>query len=109
MFSLGTGNWSSCVDSKGVATIGCIWVVLQNIINAALALAGVTAVIFIIWAGIGFVTSQGDQERIASAKKTLTFAIIGLLLILFSLAIFNFVLTTTGISPSSAGVNIPAQ
>lgn len=102
-------DWGSCLTGnpggpQDVATIGCVSVIIQNIINAALVLAGVVALIFIVWSGIQLIMSRGDQERIASAKKTLTFAIIGLVFLLLSFALFNFVLSELGISQDSVGI-----
>jgi len=101
--NLFTSDWGSCVVN-GVATLGCVWIVLQNLINALIALSGVVALFFIIWSGISMITSQGDQEKLASAKKTLTFAIIGLVFILLSFVLFNFILSTLGLSASSVGM-----
>lgn len=94
-----------------VATLACIWPLLNNIINAAIALSGVVALIFIIWSGIQLITASGDTEKISGAKKTLTFAIIGLVFILLSFALFNGFFGVLGIdqnvvSPDRNGVNI---
>ena len=40
------------------------------------------AVIIIIWAGLLFLTSQGNKDQIAKAKKALLYAGIGLVIIL---------------------------
>lgn len=60
--------------------------------------AAVVAVFFIVWSGIKLVTSGGDQQKVESAKKTLTFAIGGLIFILASFLIMNFIAQFTGVS-----------
>jgi len=53
------------------------------------------AVIFIIVAGIRLIVSQGDEQSKETAKKTILYVIIGLLIILFARVIVGFF--TTGI------------
>ena len=82
-------EWTSCLEGD-VATLACIPIVIKNVIQWALIFAGVVALFLIIFAGFKFVTSKGDPQEVDNAKKTLTYAIIGLLLILFSFALVNF-------------------
>ncbi len=93
-------SWDSCTI-EGVPTLSCIWVVLSNVINFALGASAVVALFFIIFSGIKYITSRGDEEQIANAKKTLTYAIIGLVFILLSFTIFNFITVLTGVSPEN--------
>jgi hypothetical protein len=46
--------------------------------------AGALAVLFIIYGGFLMVTAGGNKDRLDSAKKTLTFAILGLIIIVLS-------------------------
>ena len=64
----------------------------ENIINYLLYGVGLVAVVMIIVAGIQMTTSAGDAGAVAKAKKTLTFAIIGLVVALLAYAIVNFVI-----------------
>lgn len=56
-------------------------------------LAGALAVIAIIYSGIMYITSAGNQEQAEKAKKNLIWAIIGIILIALSLAIVAWVQT----------------
>ncbi|RJQ24473.1 hypothetical protein C4577_07880 [Candidatus Parcubacteria bacterium] len=59
---------------------------------ALLAVAGITlSLIFIIYAGVVWITSGGNKEGVEKAKQTLTYAIIGLLVIVFSFVIINII------------------
>lgn len=58
-----------------------------NIIRAALVLVGYIAVFFIIKGGFLYITARGEPAHIASAKQTITNAIIGLIIALLSAAI----------------------
>ena len=82
--------------STDVATLQCIPVVFGNILNTALIFAGGVALVFIIISGYKFINSGGDPKQVEGARKTATYAILGLLLILFSFAIVNFIAYFTG-------------
>ena len=88
--------WDKCLE-KDVATLNCIPIVFSNILNWALAFAGVVALFLIIFSGIKFITSGGDPKQVEGARKTLTYAIIGLLIILFSFFILNLISYVTGV------------
>lgn len=91
--------WQNCtVGQDKVATLKCIPDVFHNLVTAALVFAGVVAVIFIIVAGYKYLTSGGDAKKLEGAQKTLTFAIIGLFLIVFSFFIINLISYITGVS-----------
>lgn len=59
-----------------------------NTINAFLALfmiiVIVAAVIFIAYGGILWITSQGDKQKIDRARRTITYSIIGLIIMLLA-------------------------
>jgi len=100
-------SWDSvCNDSSIDASVkeaaGCnstgstTETVLQNsirpIINTVLGVVGVIAVFVIVVAGINMSASQGDPGKVAKARQTIIFAIIGLAIALLAFAIINFVL-----------------
>lgn len=55
---------------------------IQGIINWVIIIGQSIAVIMIIWSGFLFMTSEGDPEKISKAKKSLTWALVGLLVLL---------------------------
>ncbi len=60
--------------------------------NFLLAVTAVIAVVALVWAGIVYITSLGDDSRMESAKKIIIWCIIGILVILASYAIVNTVM-----------------
>ena len=64
---------------------------LGNIINILLFIIGAVAVIMIIIGGIRYTTSNGDQGQVTSAKNTILYAIVGLVVAIMAFAIVNFV------------------
>lgn len=68
---------------------------ITNIINVTSALVGVIAVIMIIIAGLRYVTSAGNPEAAKSAKNTILYAIVGLVIVALAQIIVHFVLHQT--------------
>lgn len=65
---------------------------ILRIINYFLTFLGVIAVIMVIYAGVLYVTSAGNDDAVGKAKKILLYAGIGLLLVFVSYALVNTIL-----------------
>lgn len=63
-----------------------------KVINILSLLAGVAAVIMLIIGGFKYVTSSGSPEAAKSARNTITYAVIGLVIVAISQLIVHFVL-----------------
>ncbi len=93
-------DWT-CVGSEASnspPSFACIPEVIQNVINGFLYFAGTVAMFFIVFAGIKYLLSGGDPKQVEGAKKTLTYAIIGLIVVLSAFFIINFLHYITGVS-----------
>lgn len=89
-------NWGDCV-LNGVPTISCITPVFHIALGTAISLIGTVSVILIIVAGIKFITSGGGKQ-VDEAKNMITYAIIGLVIVLVAFFIINLVSGITGIT-----------
>lgn len=69
---------------------------ITNIINFFLGLLGLIAVAFLIYAGVLMVTAGGNEDQVGKAKKIITFAVIGVVIILLSYTIIQFVTSALG-------------
>lgn len=76
----------NCNDSGGIETV------IRNIINIFSILVGVVAVVMIMVSGFKYVTSGGDSGKVKSAKDTLIYAVVGIVIVAFSQLIVQFVL-----------------
>lgn len=72
---------------------------IRTIVNILLILASLAAVIMIIYGGVRYIISRGDEDEAAAAKNTILYAVIGLIVIGLSAAIANFVINAIS-SPS---------
>lgn len=85
------GDSTSCDDSDGEKVDSTI----SNIINLASLVVGVVAVIMVIVGGFKYVTSQGDSSGITSAKNTIIYAVVGLIIVALAQVIVRFVVNKT--------------
>ncbi len=83
----GTGG---CTGGKGDPTVDSL---IATTINILSWIVGVIAVIMIIVSGFTYVTSGGDSGKISTAKTTLVYAVVGIVIVAFAQAIVQFVLT----------------
>lgn len=67
--------------------------IFRTITNILLFLIGAVAVIMLVIGGFRYVISGGDQSQVTSAKNTILYAIIGIIVAFLSYAAVNFVLT----------------
>jgi len=65
---------------------------IAQIIQTALLFLGIIFLVLIIYAGFMWMTAAGNEDKISTAKKTMTAAIIGAAIILSAYAITYFVL-----------------
>jgi len=67
-------------------------VIISKIINTAMLFLGIIAVILVLVAGFKWMTAAGNEEQVSSAKKLLGQAVIGLVIVLASWGIAQFIL-----------------
>jgi hypothetical protein len=67
--------------------------ITRNIINVALFVLGIVAIIMIIISGIRWTTSRGDPNSVTKARQILMYSIVGLVIAASAFAIFNFVMS----------------
>lgn len=85
-----SGSWPSGTCTHGPRTVtGTI----RSVGNIIVFVTGAISVLMIIIGGLRYTISNGDQGSITSAKNTILYAIIGLIVSVMAYAIVNFVLT----------------
>ncbi|MCB9834672.1 hypothetical protein H6792_01410 [Candidatus Nomurabacteria bacterium] len=68
----------------------------SKVTQVLLVIIGIASVIVIIIAGLRMILSQGDPKAFESARNTILYAIIGIVIALLSYAIIGFVLKSIG-------------
>lgn len=69
-------------------------VTVSRIINVAMGLLGIVAVVIILAGGFIWMTAGGNEDKVGTAKKLIFSGIIGLAIILSAFAIANFVVSS---------------
>lgn len=82
---------------KSPATLQDLEVVFSKLVEIVLVVAGIALFIMLLMGGFKFITSGGDPKAIEGAKKTLTYAIGGIVLVALSFLILRFISTFTGV------------
>ncbi len=95
-----------CVIQNGVPTISCLGFVFANVVRTLLGLAGLGFFILLLVGGFKYITAGGDPKAIDSAQKTLTYAVIGLVVILLSFLILVLIRTITGVDVTQFKVTL---
>lgn len=78
--------------STGADTSTNVNDIIKTVINFFSFIVGIVAVIMIIYGGFRYISSGGDSGKITSAKNTIIYAIIGLIIVAFAQVIVKFVL-----------------
>jgi hypothetical protein len=65
--------------------------IIGTVVATVLSLMGVIFVALIVYSGIMWMTAEGDEEKVKKAKKTISNAIIGLVLTVSATAIYYIV------------------
>ena len=67
---------------------------IANILNVAMGLLGIIAVVIILWGGFQWMVSGGDDTKVKNAKNRIIQGVVGLVIIITAYAIANFVITS---------------
>ncbi|MDB5183212.1 MAG: rane protein of unknown function [Candidatus Saccharibacteria bacterium] len=87
-------NAANCnnVDATGASSANGL---ISNIINIFSLVVGIVAVLMIIVAGFRYITSGGNDGNVGTAKNTILYAVIGLVIVALAQIIVRFVLNKT--------------
>lgn len=103
--------WSSrCEDTSfggRVATIQGMECVFQNVVAIAIVLAGLAVFLLFLAGGLKYLTSGGEPKAAEQAKNTLTYAFLGLVLMITSYLILKFLSEFTGLGAPLLNFFIP--
>lgn len=87
-------NTSVCkdVNTQSKSNKNPILNILKTALNIISYVAGIAAIILIVIAGITFMTSGGDPQSVSSARNTIIYAIVGIIILVVSQAIITFII-----------------
>lgn len=87
-----------CVTKGGgtIATIKWFETLFSNIVSVALGLGGIVLFVLLLMGGFKYITAGGDPKAIDGAKKTITSAIFGLVVLALAFLILRLIEQITG-------------
>lgn len=83
--------------SGDVLPLACLGNVIARVVEVALVFLGVVTLLFLLYGAIRFIVSRGDAKAVEGARNTITYAIIGAVLVLGAFIIVNIVTSTLGL------------
>jgi hypothetical protein len=66
---------------------------LTVVINLLSFIAGILAVIFVMYGGFKYIVSTGDAGKVTSAKNTILYALVGIVVVVISRLLILFILS----------------
>jgi hypothetical protein len=70
---------------------------LGTLMSAVMVIAAILVLVFLLWGGIEWITSGGDKGKTENARNKITSAVIGILVLAASTAIFMIMQNILGI------------
>ncbi len=83
--------------------------VVKTLVNVFLGIIGALSVVMIIYGGFKYVTSAGEASALTSAKNTILYAVVGLVIAVSAYAISSFVIDTLSGNTSSSNQRTPEE
>lgn len=87
----GFGN----LTKVNVASFGSI---VSVVITTLLIIAVIVALVFLVWGGVKWITSNGDKARVESARSTIISALVGLIIAFLAYFLLSVVASFFGIN-----------
>lgn len=85
---------SACLFGTESGCDGSATPIFKTITNVLLFIIGAVSVIMLIIGGIRYTISQGDSSAVTSAKNTILYSIIGIIVAILAFAAVNFVISS---------------
>jgi len=98
------GASGGCGTGKNVTT--GLQSIAASVVDIISVLVGIIAVIMIIYGGFKYISSGGSSEGVSSAKNTLIYAIIGLIIVALAQIIVHTVLNESGTINSDLNTSV---
>jgi hypothetical protein len=90
------------------APLYALGAVFTNVVGYVLGFAGIVFFVLLLIGGFKYITSGGDPKAVEGAQKTITSAIIGLILILASYLILILITKITGVDVTKFNLVLPS-
>lgn len=101
---IGLKSWDCGIDIKAIDSQGdlksSIWAIAANILIDITVIAAYLVIGYTIYGGYQYIMSSGDPNKVASGKKTLANAFLGLAIVMLANVILNSIRIALGVNLS---------
>lgn len=95
---------ATVANPNAPAELGAIVTVIKNIIKLLVPIAAVAFFIMFLVGGVQFLLSGGDPKAAGAARNTLTYAVIGIILVVISWLILLVIKNVTGVDVTTVSL-----
>jgi hypothetical protein len=88
------GTWNDTTKNCDGVENGDLMPIIKTVINIMLFIVGILSVIMIVFGGIRYVTSAGNKTAVDSAKNTIIYSVVGLVVAIVAFALVNWVFSS---------------
>ncbi|MBD3250610.1 MAG: hypothetical protein GF381_03520 [Candidatus Pacebacteria bacterium] len=79
---------------------------ISALLEVALLIAGILVLLFLVWGAVEWIAAGGESSKIEKARNKITQAIIGIIVLSATIAVFNLVQTFLGVTLINFGNGI---
>jgi len=87
----GTTNPKTGACTPQLGSLSDIWLIAAAVIEILLHIAAILAVVYLMYGGVTYVTSQGEPDKTTKAKMTIINALVGLVVAVMATALVAFI------------------
>lgn len=87
-------NTHQCIPQ--ITGINDIWLIVAAVIELLLRVAGIIAVVMVVYGGITYMTSEGSPEDTTKGRNTIIYSLVGLIISISAALIVTFVARKLG-------------
>jgi hypothetical protein len=114
-------NSTNSIDTRQIGLVNPLGVIspfkfVDRILTAVFGIAGLITLVMFIYSGLLYLVSSGQESLLAKAKSTMTYSVVGLIVIMAAYVVVNTIFTAVtaggtvvGGSSSPTSVPVPAS
>lgn len=88
----------STENAQDVATIQGLECLIANVFTVIITIIGLAGFVMFVIAGITWMVSGGDTNKVSNARNSMTYAVVGMVVALSAFIVLNLIASFTGIS-----------
>lgn len=96
--------FASFASNAGFSTGPSITIIIARLIRTVISLLGIIAVVIVLYGGFMYMTAGGNEERVKKAKNAIKNGLIGLVIVLMSFTIAQFIVSRLVDATSNADI-----